>query len=40
MIWRPQEEELVRTQNKMDQAKGTHFLETTEGGTCQDMERK
>ena len=38
--WRPQREGQVRTQKESDQARGTHILETTEGGTSQDMERK
>ena len=37
--WRPQREE-VRTQKGSDQARGTHILGTTEGGTSQDMEGK
>jgi len=38
--WRPQREGDVRTQKEIDQAKDTYKLETTEGGTSQDMERK
>ena len=38
--WRPQREELVRIQKEINQARGTHSLETTEGGTCQDTERR
>ena len=38
--WRPQGEGLVRPQNKSDQVMGTHKLETPEGETCQDTERK
>ena len=38
--WRPQKEGLVRTQKESDQARQTHCLETTEGGTCQNTERK
>jgi len=30
---------LVRIQKECDQARQTHKLETTEGGTCQDTER-
>jgi len=30
----------VRIQNKIEQERGTHFLETEEGGTSQDTERK
>jgi len=37
--WRPQREGYVRTQKETSQARGTHFLKTTEGGTCQDTER-
>jgi hypothetical protein len=37
--WRRQSEGLVRTRKETDRARGTHFLETTEGGTCQDTER-
>jgi len=29
----------VRTQNRTDQARGTHFLETIEGGTSHNTER-
>ena len=38
--WRRQREGLVRTQKESKQARGTHFLETTKGGPCQDMETK
>jgi len=38
--WRPQREGLIRAQRESDQVMGTHELETTEGGTCQNMERK
>ena len=38
--WRRQREGQVRTQKQSDQARGTHELETAEGGTSQDMERK
>ena len=38
--WRPQREGLVRTWEDSDQARGAHILATTEGGTCQDTERK
>src|SRR5205807_1350698 len=38
-LWRRQREGLVRTQKEIDQPRHTHFLETAEGGTCQDMER-
>jgi hypothetical protein len=37
--WRQQREGLVRTRKEIDRARGTHFLETAEGGTCQDTER-
>ena len=37
--WRRQREGLVRTRKEIDQARRTHFLETTKGGTCQDTER-
>jgi hypothetical protein len=37
--WRWQREGLVRTLKETDQARGTHFLGTAEGGTCQDTER-
>jgi len=36
--WRPQREGLVRTQKVADQMSVTYILETTEGGTCQNME--
>ena len=39
-LWRPQREGQVRTQKESDQTRGTHSLETTEGGTSQDMERE
>ena len=38
-LWRPQREGHVRTQKETNQPRGTHKLETTEGGTCQDTER-
>ena len=38
-FWRWQRERLVRTRKEIDRASGTHFLETAEGGTCQDTER-
>jgi len=31
---------LLRTQKTTDRARSTHFLGNTEGGTCQDSERK
>jgi hypothetical protein len=37
--WRRQREKLVRTQKETERARGTHFLEMAEGGTCQDTER-
>jgi len=37
--WRPHQEGQVRTWKETDQARGTHSLETTKGGTSQDMER-
>ena len=37
--WRQQREELIRTR-KGDRARCTHSLETAEGGTCQDTERR
>ena len=36
--WRRQREELVRTRKETDQLRHTHSLETTEGGTCQEMQ--
>jgi len=36
--WRWQREGQVRTWKQTDQARNTHFLETVEGGTSQDME--
>ena len=38
-LWRQQRERLVRTRKEIDRARGTHSLETAEGGTCQDTER-
>ena len=38
--WRQQREGQVRTWKESNQARGTHSLETAEGGTSQDMERK
>ena len=32
-------EGLVRTRKEIDRVRVTHFLETAEGGTCQDTER-
>ena len=37
--WRPQREAQVRTWKETDRGRDTHFLETTEGGTTEDMER-
>ena len=37
--WRRQREGLVRTQKETNRARGTHFLETAERGTCQDTKR-
>ena len=37
--WRRQRERLVRTRKEPDRPWRTHFLETAEGGTCQDTER-
>ena len=37
--WRRQREKLVKTQIEIDQARGTHVLETAEGGTCQNTEK-
>ena len=37
--WRQQREGLVRTQKENNRLRRAHILETTEGGTCQDMER-
>ena len=37
---RRQREGLVRTRKEKDRARGTHILETAEGGTCQDTEKK
>ena len=37
-VWRRQREGLVRTRNKNDRARCTHFLETAEAEPCQDME--
>ena len=41
-LWRQQREGQVRTQTwkESNQARGAHILETAEGGTSQDMERK
>ena len=36
---RQQREGLVRTRREWDQARGAHFLETAEEGTCQNTER-
>ena len=38
--WRVQREGFVRTWKESDQARHTHFLETAEGGICQDTEGK
>jgi len=38
--WRRQREGQVRTRKERNQARHTHFLETAEGGTSQDKERK
>jgi len=40
MNWIPQRERLVRMWKESDQARVTHELRTTDGGTCQDIERK
>jgi len=40
MNWIPQRERLVRMWKESDQARVTHKLRTTDGGTCQDIERK
>jgi len=37
--WIQQREGQVRTRKETDRARGTHFLETAEGGTSQDTER-
>ena len=37
--WRRQREALVRTRKQTDRLRCTHFLETAEGGTCQDTGR-
>ena len=37
-FWRQQREGLVRTRKKTDRSRRTHFLETAERGTCQDLE--
>ena len=39
-LWSPRREGRVRTRKESDQARGTHFLETTEGRTSQDTTRK
>jgi hypothetical protein len=39
-FWRAQVEEQMRTQKESEQARGTHGLESTEGGTNEDTERK
>jgi hypothetical protein len=36
--WRRQKEGPVRTRKEIDRVRGTHILETAEGGTCQDTE--
>ena len=38
--WRAQTEGLVRIQKESGFATGTYQLECTDGGTCQDTERK
>ena len=38
--WRPQRKGHIRTEKESDQARGAHILETTEGGTSQNMERE
>ena len=38
--WRRQKEGLVRTRQESNRGKGTRRLETAEGGTCQNTERK
>ena len=37
--WRRQTKELVNTRKEIVLARGTHVLETAEGGTCQDTEK-
>ena len=37
--WRQQREGQVRTQKGADRVRGTHFLETAEGGTSQDTKK-
>src|SRR6267142_2391385 len=37
--WRAQTDGQVRTQKESDRARGTHFLESADGRTSQDMER-
>ena len=37
--WRQQREGFVRTGKEKDRARRTHYLETADGGTCQDTER-
>ena len=37
-VWRRQRKGLVRTRKENDRARCTHFLETAEAETCQDME--
>ena len=39
-LWRPQRDRLVKIQKEIDQVKGTYKLETSEGGICQNTERK
>jgi len=39
-LWGPGRGGKVKRQKESDQVGGTHFLETTEGGTSQDTERK
>jgi hypothetical protein len=37
--WKRPREGLFRTQKETDSARGTHVLETSEGGTCQETEK-
>ena len=37
-FWRQQRKGLVRTRKQTDRPRRTHFLETAEGGTCQDTQ--
>ena len=38
--WRAPKEGQVRTQKESEQWRGTHFLESTKGGSSEDTERK